>query len=70
MTVVENQAQQAEEIFANATNSIEFSRELGMNNTMRATDIHTKAVDVAYQAERSRNVSSYTIEDLAKSIAS
>lgn len=57
MTKVENQLQQAEEIFANATDNIQFSNELGMNNTVRAMDIQDQAMDAEDQARQSQNVS-------------
>ena len=51
--------EQAEDIYANATNSIQFVRKLGMNNTARASDILTQATDVANQAQESQNVSGW-----------
>ena len=51
--------EQAEEIYANATNSIQLVRELGMNNTARASDILTRVTDIANQAQESRNVSGW-----------
>lgn len=49
--------QQAEDIFASTTNSIQLSREIGMNNTMRAMDIHAQARDIATQSQQSQDVS-------------
>ena len=56
-TEVEGQLQEAEEIFTNATNKIQSSRELGMNNTMRSMDILDQAMDVANESQQSKYVS-------------
>ena len=57
VTKVENQLQQAEEIFVNATDNIQRSNELGMNNTVRVMDIQAQAMDAEDQALQSQNVS-------------
>lgn len=57
VTKVENQLQQAEEIFVNATDNIQRSNELGMNNTVRVMDIQAQAMDAEDQARQSQNVS-------------
>ena len=57
VTKVENQLQQAQEIFANATDNIQLSNELGMNNTVRVMDIQAQAMDAEDQARQSQNVS-------------
>ena len=56
-TEVDNQLQEAEQISSNATNKIQFSRELGMNNTMRSMDILDQVMDVANDSRQSKNVS-------------
>lgn len=58
-TEINTAFERAEEIYANAANSIQFIRELGMNNTARASDVLTQATDIANQAQESQNVSGF-----------
>ena len=58
-TEINTAFERAGEIYADAANSIQFIRELGMNNTARASDILAQATDIENQAQESRNVSGW-----------
>lgn len=58
-TEINTSFERAEEIYANATSSIQVIRELGMNNTARALNVLTQATDIANQAQESQNVSGW-----------